>query len=73
MEKCKYSFVYEQVGNNKLVTCNLPIGECIYQDGEFTSSSDSKKYIVCSEKGLAEKISEKEIVKKTALMWAKTI
>jgi len=64
MEQCEHSFIYEQVGNNKLVVCKLPKGECIYQGGTFTSSSDSKKYIVCSEKGLAKKTIEEKIFRR---------
>ena len=55
MKKCGNSFIYEEVGNNKLVICKLAKGGCVYQGGSFNSSSEPIEYIVCHEKGLAEK------------------
>ena len=60
MKICRHSFIYEQVEENKLVACKLPKGECLYQEESFNSSADSKRYIVCNEKGLTEKTTEKE-------------
>ena len=64
MKKCSYSFIYEQVGDNKLVSCNLPNRECVYQGKTFNSSANSEKYIVCNKKGLAEKTTENEFYQK---------
>lgn len=56
MKKCEYSFIYEQVGDNKLITCRLPKGECGYQGKTFNSSANSTKYVICNKKGLAKKM-----------------
>lgn len=60
MKKCEYSSVYEESGNNQLVTCELIKGGCVYQGKEFNSSSATKKYIVCNEKGLATMTTKEE-------------
>ena len=64
MTKCRKSRIYEQVGDNKLVTCRLPKGECAYQGEKFNSSDSPKEYVICDKKGSARKTTKEELLQR---------